>query len=264
MIYTCYEMIRDCRAGRAEGWRYLVCNYVPVIRKTLVHYGNATSGTDAAVEQVLRALRLPGSNLFELMEPAPERSFVAELRQQILAGMDAAGGAVGIELEALGTALESLTLVEKQAVWLETMRYPPAETGVLLRMDSATVEKIRGRAAGLIRGAVDSWSQTILVDNGRALALEAVAAQGPECLPAKPFLDLLDGRTSWSGREQLERHVTRCWNCIDYFCRLVEVTELLRGNQPLSEAEAAPFLNALGFQPEPRSAWKRWFGGAGS
>ena len=38
MIYTCYEMVRDCRAGRAEGWRYFVASYVPVIRKLLAHY----------------------------------------------------------------------------------------------------------------------------------------------------------------------------------------------------------------------------------
>ena len=30
MIYTCYEMVRDCRENRAEGWRYFIRNYVPV------------------------------------------------------------------------------------------------------------------------------------------------------------------------------------------------------------------------------------------
>ena len=33
MIYTCYEMVRDCHADRPEGWAYFISNYVPLIRK---------------------------------------------------------------------------------------------------------------------------------------------------------------------------------------------------------------------------------------
>ena len=50
MIYTCYEMIRDCRAGRAEGWRYFISTYVPVIRKSLAHYhAGAPRSTTGAI-----------------------------------------------------------------------------------------------------------------------------------------------------------------------------------------------------------------------
>jgi hypothetical protein len=59
----------------------------------------------------------------------------------------------------------------------------------------------------------------------------------------------------------LERHVTRCWHCIDHFCRLVEVVELLRGNKPLAEAEAAPFYELLGVSAAKPPAWKRWLAG---
>ena len=31
MIYTCYEMIRDVRAGLPEGWRYFVDHYISVV-----------------------------------------------------------------------------------------------------------------------------------------------------------------------------------------------------------------------------------------
>ena len=101
----------------------------------------------------------------------------------------------------------------------------------------------------------------MLAESGPALGRAAAAAAGDECLPPKPFLDLLDGRTTWQGRDELERHVTRCWHCIDHFCRLVEVDEVLRGNQPLADAEAAPFQELLGVSAAKRPAWKRWLAG---
>jgi hypothetical protein len=260
MIYTCYEMIRDCRAGRAEGWRYFVSTYVPVIRRLLTHYQAGEPGT-AAIESVLRALHRPEADLFQSLEPAPERWFVAQLRQKVLDRLPPDASTATIDLETVAAALEPMTLVEKQTGWLETMRYSPAETGVLLRMAPATAEKIRARSAELVRGKVDSWSRNILAENGRALGRAAASAGTDECLPPKTFLDMLDGRTTWQGREQLERHVTRCWHCIDHFCRLVEVVELLRGNRPLSDGEATPFWEMLGVSPARRPAWKRWLAG---
>jgi len=251
-------MIRDCRADRAEGWRYFIGNYVPVIRKLLAHYPAGSSAEPLALERVLLAVRQPASSIFQSLEPAPERWFVAQLRQKVMAEVAAPAAAIDLDLETVAAALEPLTLVEKQAVWLETMLYPAAQTGVLLRMAPETVEKIRGKGADLIRGKVDSWSRTLLAENGQALGLAAAAAGGEECLEPRTFLDMLDGRTTWRGRELLEQHVTRCWHCIDHLCRLVEVVELLRGIQPLSGLEAEPFRKLLNVQAEKRAAWKRW------
>jgi len=261
MIYTCYEMIRDCRADRAPGWRHFVAAYVPVIRKLLAHYQAGTPGDSGILERVLAAVRHPESSLFQSLEPAPERWFVAELRQKVLAELAAPAPATGLDLETVAAALEPLTLLEKQAAWLETMSYPAAQTGVLLRMAPATVENTRARAADLIRGKVDSWSRTLLAENGPALGRAAAAAAGGECLAPKAFLDMLDGRTTWRGREELEHHVTRCWHCVDHFCRLAEVVELLRGIQPLSDLEAEPFRKLLGVPPAKRPGWKRWLAG---
>jgi hypothetical protein len=257
MIYTCYEMIRDCRANKPEGWRYFVSTYVPVIRRLLAHYGE----DPAAMERVLLVVKKPESSLFQSLEPAPERWFVAQLRQTIMEQTAPAASATALDLETLAAALEPLTVVEKQVAWLETMRYTPAETGVHLRMAPQTAEKIRGKVADLIRGQVDSWSRTMLADSGRALGSAAFARKGEECLPVKAFLDILDGRTTWLGRDQLDRHVTGCWHCIDHYCRLVEVVEVLRGSQPLSEAEAAPLLTLLGVRTDAPPAWKRWLAG---
>jgi hypothetical protein len=99
----------------------------------------------------------------------------------------------------------------------------------MLRMAPPTVARIRQRAAELIRGNTEAWGSSILEDNGLALGRAAAARRSENCVSSKVFLDILDGRTTWSGKENSERHVNGCWHCIDLNCRLVEAIELLRG-----------------------------------
>ena len=257
MIYTCYEMVRDCRADKPEGWSYFIAQYVPVVRKLLAHYGNP-----ADLDRVLLALKKPESSLFASLEPAPERWFVAELRQKVLAELPVRDAEIEIAVETVADAFQPLTVTEKQAAWLETMCYTADQTGAMLRMAPKTVEKIRERASELIRGKVDAWRRSLLADNGAALGRAAAAASTKDCLPAKAFLDVLDGRTTWRGREEMEQHVLGCFHCIDHFCRMVEVIELLRGLKPLTAEEAEPFRRLLGVQVKKASGWKRLFSGA--
>jgi hypothetical protein len=79
----------------------------------------------------------------------------------------------------------------------------------------------------------------------------------------RDFLDVLDGRTTWPKRDQMTNHVTACWHCIDHFCRMVEVLELLRGLKPLTEAEAEPYRQLLGVaKVKQRTSWTRLLGKA--
>src|ERR1039458_8799559 len=110
MIYTCYEMIRDCRANEARGWRYFVRQHVPVIRKLLARYGRG----ETHLQPLLKAVRGAESNLFQILEPAPERIFVAGLRQWVLTELDLPPAPIEWGLETVATALEPLTMVEKQ------------------------------------------------------------------------------------------------------------------------------------------------------
>lgn len=257
MIYTCYEMVKDCRADKPEGWSYFIAHYVPAIRKMLQQYRAA----DLRVEDVLIRLRKPESSLFQSLEPAPERWFVAELRQLVVAQIERPPAEIPLYLETVAAALEPLTVVEKQVAWLESMGYTAAQTGVMMRMAAPTVEKIRSRSAELIRGASDAWRPSVMSDNGFALGREASAAGSQDCLPVRDFLDVLDGRTTWPQRDQMTRHVTACWHCIDHFCRMVEVLELLRGLKPLSDAEAEPYRKLLGVaKVKQRSSWTRLLG----
>jgi hypothetical protein len=261
LIYTCYEMIRDCRAGRPEGWSYFLTQYVPVMRGFLAHYFPDRAGDRALIERVLVKLRQPESSLFQSLDPAPERAFVAELRQHVLRAAEAdrasAAPEVSVDIEALGAALEPLTLTEKLVVWFETMRYGDRDTGRMLRMSPQTAEKIRARAAESIRGSADAWRSTLLADNGALLGHAAGELSTKDCLPAKAFFDVIDGRATWRGREEMERHVKGCWHCLDRYCRLLEVVDTLRASKPLPEFEAEAYRRLLGIETPKRSFWKR-------
>ncbi len=261
MIYTCYEMVRDCRANLPEGWMHFISYYVPVIRQSLAHYAPDRAQDAALLNDILLSVRQPASFVFESAEPPEERWFVAQLRQLMVAELAAPPAEIPLDLETLTAALEPLTMTEKQAAWLETMRYSSAQAGPMLRVSTETVEKQRDRAADLIRGKVDSWRRTLLVENGPALGREAAAETGKECLPTKAFLDVVDGRTTWRDRETMDWHLRGCWHCVDHFCRMLEVVHLLRGSQPLSQAESEPFRALLGVAAPKRKGWKRLIGG---
>ena len=252
MIYTSYEMIRDCRAEKPEGWTFFITNFAPVVARLTAHYGGD-------MESTLAAFRRPESSPFQSLEPMPERPFIGELRQRILAAAPKrrAVNAIPLDLETVAEALAPFTMTEKQAAWFETMRFPPQQTAEALRMSPATVEKIRARAGELLRGKLDSWRAGLLAENGQSLSLEAAKASTKDCVPSKTFLDILDGQSTWRGREETERHVSNCWHCIDHFCRMAEVIELRREVKPLSESEAAAIRKKLGIESSKKPFWRR-------
>ena len=252
MIYTSYEMIQDCQAGKPEGWAHFVTHYVPVVQLVLAHYD-----AGRAIEPALAALH---EQKFAGLQPSPERPFVAWLRQQVMAA-PAAESEIPLSLATLHEALEALTVVEKEAVWLESMGYSSADAGRMLRMDPATVEKIRARASELIRDRVGRWRRTLLAENGFALGREAEAQTTPDCVSVQALLDMIDGRATWTTRRVLELHTAGCWHCVDHFCRMHEVCDLLRAAKPLTEAEAQGFYAAFGIAPK-KSFWGKLRGGA--
>src|SRR5262249_7357943 len=111
MVYTCFEMIRDCRADLPQGWRHFAASCVPVIRRILVRY----TGSDALLNTTLVSLRQPQSSIFQSVDLSPERQFLAELRQAVLGRVAVAEPEIPLELASLAEALAPLTMVEKQA-----------------------------------------------------------------------------------------------------------------------------------------------------
>lgn len=213
MIYTCYEMLRDCRAGKVEGWSHFTKHYLPAMRMLVAHYSPQPRDEGA----LLASIR----DFLKSVEPCPERHFMFELRRHVLSAIEPPKSAdTQVSIEQFSAALASFTVVEKQAVWLAVMHWNQADAARMLRMAPETVEKIRERA-------------------DEAIGAGRIAAYGPqlrqavrdlrtnECLPFKAFLDIIDGRATWLQRDQVERHVINCWHCVDRFCCLREVHDIL-------------------------------------
>lgn len=245
-VYTCYEMIADCRANKREGWACFACHYLPIVRILERRYSLAAP---------LARVCDKDAPMFD--KPVPEREFVARLRQHVM--NYSAAGEEAVDMAPVTAALENFSAMERQAVWMATMRYDAASSAAILRMEPKTVEAVRDRALDALRGHFDSWSRGILEANGFAWGSAVAAPSGDACVPVRWFLDLLDGKMTWQRRTDIEFHLTTCWHCVDHLCRLREVDELLRHNQPASDDQVRADLAALGFsaEPEKKSLWKR-------
>jgi hypothetical protein len=244
-------MVSDCRASKREGWSFFAHEYWPVVRALKTRYFPLG-------ELDVRAICAGGASLFD--KPAPEREFVAKLRQHVMAiCAPPAAGEPAIDLETLTAALAGFSPLERQAVWMATMRYDVPEAAPILRMDQKTVESARERALEALRQRADNWSRDVLERDGRALGVAAEAASGEECIAARAFLDLLDGKMTWQRRTDIEFHLNQCWHCVDHLCRLREADELLRHKTTESEENRAALLTTLGFPAEPkkRGLWRR-------
>jgi DNA-directed RNA polymerase specialized sigma24 family protein len=138
-------MIQDCKADKPEGWTHFIAQYLSLIQALIRHYYPSRSADADLVNSVLLALWKSEPGFFSVCEPLPEREFVAELRQFVLAAVEedspTAMAEISLELDTLSAALEPFTSTEKQVVWLETMRYDPEQTAAMMHMHAATVEK---------------------------------------------------------------------------------------------------------------------------
>ncbi len=243
MIYTCYQMIEDCNAGKPEGWSFFIANYVPVVREFLKRHRRHLRDDRAFIERTIRGL-VTG------FEPMAERQFTAELRQRLLASAGEPGPTVTPNTQA---KLEPLTVGEKQVVWFDSKRYDRQSTARILKMDTGSVAKIRDRAVELL-GSADLFSTS-----ANAPEWAPPGAKSEKCVSSKTLLDIIDGRSTWQERGQVENHLQSCWQCIDHLCRLREVGDVLRASKPLDPEESDSFRKALGLAPEKRSLWQRVF-----
>ena len=264
-IYTTYDMIRDCRQGRPEGREHFVVYFVPATSFFIGHYRPELAGDAELLQVVVRRVLEDGGDLFS-WEEVPERWFLVELRSAVLRIIEqerpAQAPAIRLDLATLATALEGFTVVDRQAVWLEAMRHAPEQASTLLNIEPATARRARERAAELLRQAMDGWSGRLIWDNGPSLQQEAAAQQPAQALPVKHVLDMIDGRSTWNQRQEIELAMKASWGAVDLVCRLREAAELTRESKMLSEEEAEPFRKLLGIEKRKRSGWRSLFAGA--
>lgn len=242
-------MIADCRAGKPEGWRFLARNFVPPIRWLLARYGKG--------EAELRAqlVELKNGGGMARFEPMVYRQFIAGMRPE-----PAVTGEAPFDLAALSEAMTDVPALERQNLWFETMGYDVAETARLLRQSVETATAARDRMLEQLRTKLDSWTRTMLRDHGPALGAAARADKPAEPVSFRLYLDVIDGRATWQNRADVERALLAHWYEIDQFCRVREADAAYTDTKPLTEEEAAPYLELLGVGPAKASFFRRLAG----
>lgn len=257
-IYTSFEMVEDCKAGLRRGWAHFVSEFEPIIAALAAHYCGEHYASKPSID-LLRDLHT--GEFFQSVHPATQREFAIELRQSVLALLEGACSSpapdIELSLEDVTTALAPLTPVEKQMAWFETMKYVPAHTALTMNAGTDTVERLREKVEELLRQSLDRWKRGLLRENGPQLRAEAVARSGQNCVAIKLFLDVLDGRVTWSNRQNIDRHLASCWHCIDRFCRTREIDRLVKDTPPLTGEKTETHLEKLGFPKEKAPFWKR-------
>ena len=255
-IYTCFDMIVDCRQGKPEGWRYFARTFVAALRRIFSHYG----GGDEHVFELIDRLRAPNSPL-HAMQPMTQREFVDALRPLVLELTAKPAQGISPDLSLVQEALAPLTAIERQTAWFETFGYSTQEAARIMRMSPETAVKLRARTDELLRSKLDDWSTGLLANHGRALGAE-VEQQVPETqLVYRDFFDVMDGRNSWQHRTTFERTLEASWFEVHRACRIREADDALAQAKPLDNASAQPVLDRLGIPPESVGFWKRLAGG---
>jgi hypothetical protein len=250
-------MIGDCRQNRAEGWRYLIERYVPVIRVLSAHYG-----VPAKLEDVLRNLHDPKLPLWAAPGPRTEREFVALLRLHLLTRFapPVPPPDPELDLETMTTALEGFSAIERQFLWLESMGYSAEATVRMMTLEATSIQGARDRAAEALRGHMDRWVRDVLRVNGAHLGRLAQAVPTKDCLTPNNFIDMIDGRNTWARKKDYEYQVVQCWHCVDHFCRIREADLTLKLAKPLPPEEAEGFRKLLGVPAEKKGLLTRILG----
>ena len=256
-VYTCFDMIRDCREGNERGWRFFAGNFIAPLRTLLRHYAG-TPDVEAPLRRLLGDLRRTADEFIAGLSPAPERQFLMLLRQSVLAVSERNTPAAGqLGLDTLTAALKDYSPIERQITWLETMEYGIAQCAALMRVSEETVERLRRRTGELLRANLDRWSESLLCDNGRALGREAAAEAPDEPVQFRELTDLLDGRITWRARAELEQRLVQSWHNVDHLCRLREADAAISLSSPLGDREAEPYLELLGVPRRRSGLWRR-------
>ncbi len=244
-VYTSYEMISDCKAGKPAGWHFLVRQFLPPIRWMLARQGQG----EPELRALLLSLKNGGMRKFE---PVVHREFLAGIRPEPMAP-----GEPPFELSALSEAMTDVPVLERQNLWFETMGYDVPLSAKLLRQAPETTEKARERLLELLRTQLDSWSHTILRDHGAALGAAARAEKPQETVPFRQYLDILDGRMTWQNRVGVERALLQHWYEVDHFCRVREADASVTETTAYADNDPAvqPYLDLLGVAAPKKSGF---------
>ena len=244
-VYTSIDMLEDCRAGRAEGWEYLVDRFLPALEWIARRYDEAAAGREGFFDGFLTALRDDAGSPVNRLRTATDREFLyhaAEYWLDWAGALPADAGNRGIR-ERFGRALEEFTRLERQIVWFTVLGYGPDGIRELLPAAGERVRQVLARAAERLGG-----DAAVLSDRsyGAALVAEVRSSPPEEPVPLRRLFQVLDGRLDWRRRDEIEDRLLASWYELDRFCRATETAMALRKARPLPPEQAAECLRSLG------------------
>ena len=244
-MLTCGEMVAGCLAGRDSAWKHFVTVYIPFAAALFDrHCLGPRLRKEEFLGEMLRQAREQDARFFREYQGQSEREFLLHLRGHALRGAGQAEPEPEIILDwqVFEGALQALTALERQIVWLHLLGPQTDDADKLLRLSPETVKGVMHKAQEALRQASQRWNQEMLFANRRSLTPAARSRRTEDCVEAKVFLRLVDGQISWRDRLDLERHLTLCWRCVDELCRFREVIHLARQLRPLSPVETESYL----------------------
>ncbi|MCC6291113.1 MAG: hypothetical protein IT164_00545 [Bryobacterales bacterium] len=256
-IYTCFDMITDCRQGKPEGWRHFARTFLPPLRRIVAHYG----GGEEQVMHLVERLREAKSSPLNGMRPMTEREFLDSLRPLVLELTRTPVREPAPSLELVQEALAPLTAIERQTAWLETFGYPAREAARIMRMAPETAVKLRERTGELLRAKLDDWSADMLARHGYALGAEVEGQPPAEPLSYRDFFDVIDGRNTWQHRTTFERTLEESWFEVHRACRIREADDAMDKAKPLDGDALRAVLGYLRIPAAKTGFWKRVLAG---
>ncbi len=249
-VYTSIDMLEDCRAGRAEGWEYLVSRFLPALEWIARRHDEAAAGREGSLKGFLAALRDDARSPVNRFRTATDREFLycaAEYWLDWAGALPADAGDRGIR-ERFGGALEEFTRLERQIVWFAVLGYDEDGMRELLPAAGERVRQVVARAAERLGGDAAVVSDR---SYGAALVAEVRSSPPEEPVPLRRLFQVLDGRLDWRRRDEIEDRLLASWYELDRFCRAREAAMALRKARPLPPEQVAEYVRSLELDRRP-------------
>ncbi|MGH9668663.1 MAG: hypothetical protein ACRD3A_00940, partial [Terriglobales bacterium] len=156
-IRTVFVMAEDCVRGEPRGWEEFVRGHGWVAAQLLARYfPTLTPEADQHLAAVFQRARAGDAAWFRGLTFTNEREFAMAFRELVFAyGREAARLPLpGAPLEKLQAAVDKLTLMERETLWLRMKGYDARQIAAMLSNAAATAEAAANAANDSLGGVL--------------------------------------------------------------------------------------------------------------
>ena len=274
-LVTFHKILRGCEDGIRESWRLFLTDYSPIVFHLAAVYLPNPAGLGKQVwRDVLQALTSNDFERLRSLDHQAEREFLLDLRALFLdcgvTKLDPSRDFAQAQPPALDRVrelLKDLPLLHQQVMFTKLAGYSDATIEQIYTITPAvaaqSLERLKPQYAALLGREQDvclwpaAWTQ--LVHDARASKTES-------CPPARQYVRMLDGQSSWYDKGPLEQHMSTCLHCLERWTALREITYWRREAKPRPQDEIHDLLSGLPTRTTSsagRAVLKRIFGSGG-